>query len=58
MAEEGLVQSMFAAFETQIRDKVLKEVTAFCGDYHHHKDGRDVVIVEQLLDFLKPVTKG
>ena len=57
MAEEGLVQTMFGAFEAQIRDKVLHEVTAFCSEYHHHKDGRDVVIVEQLLDFLKPVSK-
>ena len=57
MTEEGLVQSMFASFEAQVRDKVFHEVTAFCNDYHHHKDGRDVVIVEQLLNFLTSVKK-
>ena len=57
MAEEGLVTSMFEAFETQIREKVTKEITAFCSEHHHHKDGRDVVIVEQLLNFLAPVKK-
>ncbi len=28
-------------------------VQAFAGEYHHHVDGRDVVIVDQLLDFLQ-----
>jgi hypothetical protein len=36
---------------------VIKEIQAFAGDYSHSvtKDGatRDVVIIEQLLDFLK-----
>ena len=37
------------------RAEVISEVEAFAGDYHHHVDGRDVVIVEQLLQFLEPV---
>jgi len=39
------------------RARVIKEIQAFAGDYSHAmtKDGatRDVVIVEQLLDFLR-----
>jgi hypothetical protein len=35
------------------RQRVIMEVEAFAGEYHHHLDGRDVIIVEQLLDFLK-----
>jgi hypothetical protein len=39
------------------RHNVIKEIQAFAGDFSHAvtKDGatRDVVIVEQLLDFLK-----
>lgn len=37
------------------RQEIISEIEAFAGDYHHHIDGRDVVIVEQLLDFLKPI---
>lgn len=37
------------------RSEIINEIGAFAGDYHHHIDGRDVVIVEQLLDFLRPV---
>jgi hypothetical protein len=35
------------------RAQLVREVEAFAGEYHHHLDGRDVVIVEQLLDFLR-----
>ena len=35
------------------RQRLIMEVEAFAGEYHHHLDGRDVIIVEQLLDFLK-----
>ena len=34
------------------RAQVIREIKAFAGDYSHQIDGRDVVIVEQLLDFL------
>ena len=40
-----------------MRSQVIREIQAFAGDYSHPmtKDGvtRDVVIVEQLLDFLR-----
>jgi len=39
------------------RTRIIREIQAFAGDYGHQitKDGatREVVIVEQLLDFLK-----
>ena len=41
----------------EMRALVIKEIQAFAGDYSHSmtKDGvtRDVLIVEQLLDFLR-----
>lgn len=38
-----------------VRQEIISEIQAFAGDYHHHVEGRDVVIVEQLLAFLTPV---
>jgi hypothetical protein len=35
-----------------IRTDVLKEINAFASEYGHLIDGRDVVIVEQLIDFI------
>lgn len=55
MAELHTIESMIALIRAQERANVIKQIEAFAGDYHHHVDGRDVVIVEQLLDFLKPV---
>jgi cytidylate kinase len=46
---------MFRSMEKQIRNNMIGEIQAFANDYHHHIDGRDVVIVEQLLDFLRDV---
>ena len=57
MAELHTIESMMALIKAQERAQVIKEIEAFAGDYHHHIDGRDVVIVEQLLDFLKPVAQ-
>jgi hypothetical protein len=41
------------------RERIVKEIQAFASEYGHlmTKDGvtRDVVIVEQLLDFLTPI---
>jgi hypothetical protein len=41
------------------RGRIVKEIQAFASEYSHlmTKDGvtRDVVIVEQLLDFLTPI---
>ena len=57
MADVNNIQEMLKVVDHQSRQKVISEITAFCSEYHHHIDGRDVVIVEQLLDFLKPVPK-
>jgi len=41
------------------RERIVKEIQAFASEYGHlmTRDGvtRDVVIVEQLLDFLTPI---
>ena len=55
MAELHTIETMIALIRAQERVNVIKQIEAFAGDYHHHIDGRDVVIVQQLLDFLKPV---
>lgn len=48
-------REMYYALESYFRKEVISEIGAFANDYHHHIEGRDVVIVEQLLDFLTPV---
>jgi hypothetical protein len=55
MAKLENLQMMFRSMETQIRNNIIGEIQAFANDYHHHIDGRDVVIVEQLLEFLRDV---
>ena len=55
MANLENLQIMFRGMEKQIRNNIIREIEAFANDYHHHIDGRDVVIVEQLLDFLRDV---
>ncbi len=55
MANLENLQMMFRSMEKQIRNNMISEIQAFANDYHHHIDGRDVVIVEQLLDFLRDV---
>jgi hypothetical protein len=47
MADLETLQGMMRALEHQTRNKIISEIQAFAGDYHHHIDGRDVVIVEQ-----------
>ena len=36
------------------RARIIREIQAFAGDYGHLIEGRDCVIVEQLIDFLSP----
>jgi hypothetical protein len=55
MADVNNIQEMLKIVALASRQKVISEITAFCSEYHHHIDGRDVVIVEQLLKFLEPV---
>jgi hypothetical protein len=57
MADLDTLQTMLRALEHQTRSKIISEIQAFAGDYHHHIDGRDVVIVEQLLDFLREIPR-
>jgi hypothetical protein len=57
MADLDTLQTMLRALEHQTRSKMISEIQAFAGDYHHHVDGRDVVIVEQLLDFLREIPR-
>jgi hypothetical protein len=56
MADFETLQTMIRALEHQTRSRVISEIEAFAGDFHHHIDGRDVVIVEQLLDFLRGIS--
>jgi hypothetical protein len=53
MADVNNVISMLNIIKQTERAQVIREIEAFASDYHHHVDGRDVVIVEQLLEFLK-----
>jgi len=53
MADVNNVISMLNIIKQTERAQVIREIEAFANDYHHHVDGRDVVIVEQLLEFLK-----
>ena len=48
-------RNMFEQLGAYFRREVISEINAFANDYHHHIDGRDVVIVEQLIDFLTPL---
>ena len=51
MTEETILNNPIA--ESYWRALIVKEVTGFASAHAHNIEGRDVVIVEQLLDFLK-----
>jgi len=53
MADPNNVIQFLQIMKETERLQIIREIEAFAGDYHHHIDGRDVVIVEQLLDFLR-----
>lgn len=53
MADVNNVIAMLNILKETERLQVIREVEAFANEYHHHLDGRDVVIVEQLLEFLQ-----
>ena len=55
MAKLEELQMVFRSMEKQVRNNIIGEIQAFANDYHHHIEGRDVGIVEQLLDFLRDV---
>ena len=52
MADVENIVGMINVIKQQERLQVIREINAFASEYHHHINGRDVVIVEQLLDFL------
>lgn len=52
-AEMSFNAALIKMVAATTRQRLIMEVEAFAGEYHHHLDGRDVIIVEQLLDFLK-----
>lgn len=52
-AEMSFNAALMKMVAATTRQRVIMEIEAFANDYHHHVDGRDVIIVEQLLDFLK-----
>lgn len=49
-----MYRDLEAHFVTDIRKEIIGEIQAFANDYAHRAEGRDVVIVEQLLAFLTP----
>ena len=53
MADVNNVISMLNIIKQTERAQVIREIEAFAGEFHHHIDGRDVIIVEQLLEFLR-----
>lgn len=55
IACSNIKSDMVEQYERHIRQEIIREIQAFANDYHHHVEGRDVVIVEQLLAFLTPV---
>lgn len=55
MACKCLSADMYIKVMTYARQEIIREIEAFAGDYHHHIEGRDVVIVEQLINFLLPI---
>jgi hypoxanthine-guanine phosphoribosyltransferase len=55
MACKCLSADMYIKIMRYARQEFIKEIQAFAGEYHHHIEGRDVVIVEQLINFLQPI---
>jgi hypothetical protein len=53
MADVNNVISMLNIMKETERLQIIREIQAFANDYHHHVDGRDVLIVDQLLYFLQ-----
>ena len=63
MCKSGHINSFFSEMDktmnktlaielSETREKIIREIQAFTADYCHEVDGRCVVIVDQLLDFL------
>lgn len=46
------IEIMHPSIASKMRTGIIKEIQAFASECGHKIDGRDVIIVEQLIDFL------
>lgn len=46
------IEIMHPVLANKMRTGIIKEIQAFASEYAHSFNGRDVIIVEQLIDFL------
>jgi hypothetical protein len=46
------IEIMHPVLANKMRIGIIKEIQAFASEYGHQINGRDVIIVEQLIDFL------
>lgn len=46
------LEIMHPSIAVKMRKNIIKEIKAFSLEYSHNIEGRDVVIVDQLIDFL------
>ena len=46
------IEIMHPVLANKMRTGIIKEIQAFASEYGHQINGRDVIIVEQLIDFL------
>jgi hypothetical protein len=46
------IEIMHPVLASKMRKGIIKEIQAFSSKYGHSIDGRDVIIVEQLINFL------
>lgn len=53
MADIQALQAMMESLESQIRQRLVAEVEEFVGQYHFHYGSEDVVLVAQLMDYLR-----
>jgi hypothetical protein len=47
-----MIEIMHPVLANKMRTGIIKEIQAFASEYGHSIDGRDVIIVEQLINFL------
>jgi hypothetical protein len=46
------IEIMHPVLASKMKKGIIKEIQAFASEYGHSVGGRDVIIVEQLIDFL------
>lgn len=47
------LEIMHPSMASKMRTGIIKEIQAFASEYGHNIEGRDVIIVEQLIKFLE-----